>query len=126
MKKKTLSSLSSTDEIQKIVASLKDTETCLLIVDTKKCTHSQRLLEEVRIMTGLHACKSSTKIMHVLDLCDQEAKVLDTLTWLPGVPVLLYSGKIHLGLDAFSKCRDLCRNIMDGDGYTLQTCKAFR
>lgn len=120
MKKKTFST-SSTDEIQKIVASLKDTETCLLIVDTKKCTHSQRLLDEVRISTGLNPCKSSTKLMHVLDLCDKEVKALDMLTWLPGVPVLLYSGNIHLGLDAFSKCRDLCRNIMDGDGYTLKT-----
>jgi hypothetical protein len=121
MKKKTLSTLSTTDEIQKIVASLKDTQTCLLIVDTKKCLHSQRLLEEVRIMTELHTCKSSSKIMHVLDVCDQEVKALDMLTWLPGVPVLLYLGKIHLGLDAFSKCRELCRNIMDGEGYTLQT-----
>lgn len=107
-----------TDEIQNIVASLKDHRTCLLIVDTKQCQHSHRLVEEVKVATELNAVKNSPKIMHILDLCEQDGKALDILTWLPGVPCLLAGNKVHLGVDAFTKCRELSRDMQ---GLSLQT-----
>jgi hypothetical protein len=108
----------NTNKLETIIASLKDLRTCLLIVDTKMCKHSQRLLEEVKISTGLSPSGGGKgNIMHILDIDDRD---LDTLPWLPGVPVLLFHDKIHMELDAFSKCRELCR-ADDGQGYTLQT-----
>ena len=116
MKKKAAAN-TNTNKLETIIASLKDHRTCLLIVDTKMCKHSQRLLEEVKISTGLSSKGGKGNIMHILDIDDRD---LDTLPWLPGVPVLLFDDKIHMGLDAFSKCRELCR-ADDGQGYTLQT-----
>lgn len=107
--------------IQEVIASLKDHRTSLLIVDTKRCKHSQRLLEEVRLTTSLNPSNKPTspQVMHILDLCEQGGKALDILTWVPGVPCLLSGSKVHLGVDAFAKSRDLCR-AADG-GVSLQT-----
>jgi hypothetical protein len=94
---------------------------CLLVVDTKLCKHSRRLMEEVRIATTLTPSKvSCPATINVLDLKDREADLLPRLSWVPGVPCLLLSSTAHLGVDAFAKCRELCRSMQ---GVKLQYVK---
>lgn len=102
-----------------LIASLKDDRTSVLIVDTEKCPHSRRLVGELKVISSLGGSdEQARRAMHVLDLAGQEAKALDALTWLPGVPCLLYQSNAHLGIDAFAKCRELAK---DADGVSVRT-----
>lgn len=108
-------------DIQGFIASLKDYTTSLLIIDSKMCKHSKRLLEEINITSTLKATQAgkTPRVMHILDLGDPESKgALDRLAWLPGVPCLLAASKVHLGVDAFAKCREMCRSV---EGITVES-----
>lgn len=100
-------------DMKGFIDSLKDQSTSLLIIDSKMCKHSKRLLEEINVTSTLKATPAgkSPRVMHILDLADQEGRILDMLTWLPGVPCLLAASKVHLGVDAFAKCREMCRSV---------------
>lgn len=99
--------------IKDFVASLKDRNTALLIVDTALCKHSQRLMGEIDVTKSLSPRTSShATVMHILNLGENK-EALEACTWLPGVPCLLSNSTVHLGVDAFAKCLELCRS-MDG------------
>ena len=110
--------------LNKLISSLDDgdsTAACLLVVDTKLCKHSRRLMEEIRIATTLTPSKvSQPATVHVLDLKEREEDLLPRLTWVPGVPCLVLASTAHLGVDAFAKCRELCRSMQ---GVRLQHLK---
>lgn len=102
-------------ELKPLIDSLKDPNTSLLVIDTKFCPHSKRLLGEIEIASSLTPSSAkATMVMHVLDLAPRQGPAVDLLTWLPGVPCLLSSTRVHLGVDAFTKCRELCRLHPDG------------
>jgi hypothetical protein len=101
-----------------LIASLKDQRTSLLVVDTATCPHSARLVNELKVMSTLGGPVARRRTMHVLDLAGKEGKALETLTWLPGVPCLLYQHSVHLGLDAFTKCREIAKTE---EGVVMQT-----
>lgn len=97
-------------ETAELIASLRDHRTSLLIVDTDACPHSRRLVDDLKVICTLGAsAPERRRSMHVMDLAKHEGKALDVLTWLPGVPCLLYQSNVHLGIDAFRKCRELAR-----------------
>ena len=100
------------DELQTFISSLKDPTTALLIIDTIHCKHSQRLLEDIKVATSLSSPSSEKPVViHILDVSDDGSHAVTTLTWLPGVPCLLANSSVHLGVDAFTKCRELCRSM---------------
>jgi hypothetical protein len=102
-------------DLRPLIESLKDQKTSLLVIDSKFCPHSKRLLGEIEIASSLAPSSAkSSRVMHVLDLAPRQGPALELLTWLPGVPCLLSSAKVHLGVDAFAKCRELCRNNPEG------------
>lgn len=45
-------------------------------------------------------------VLNVVDLKEGPSEY----NWLPGVPSLLYEGKVYMGCDAFSKTRELVRS----------------
>lgn len=95
-------------DLKTLIDSLKDETTSLLVIDTKLCPHSRRLLDEVEVACCLKAPSSSPKVMHIVDLSSKDGPAVHMLTWLPGVPCLLAASQVHLGVDAFAKCRELC------------------
>lgn len=108
-------------KMQTFVSSLKDRDTALLILDTVRCKHSLRLWDEIEITKSLgdpQGKEGKRKVVHVLDLCHEDTKALDLLTWIPGVPCLLAGSQVHLGVDAFTKCREMWRS---GPGISVQT-----
>ena len=97
------------------VGSLKDQNTALLILDTQRCKHSRRLYEEIQVTKSLGGGKQGKRRdLHILDLSAEDAKALEVLTWIPGVPCLLAGSHVHLGVDAFNKCREMWREDMGG------------
>jgi hypothetical protein len=102
-----------TNHLPSFIASLQNANACLLVVDTMKCPHSQRLMEEMRISSTLASHDpGKAAVIHILDLSKQSSSplALDHITWLPGVPCLLAASKVHLGVDAFNKSREMCRS----------------
>ena len=100
------------NQLQSFISSLSK-NACLLIVDTQRCPHSQRLMEEMRISATLASHDpGKAGMVHVLDLSEHPIFSLleNTITWLPGVPCLLVASKVHLGVDAFNRCREMCRS----------------
>lgn len=95
-------------DLNSIIHSLKDQTTSLLVVDSKLCPHSKRLLEEIMVASSLQSSSSSGLAMHILDLSNN-GPADQMLPWLPGVPCLLANSRVHLGVDAFAKCRELYR-----------------
>jgi hypothetical protein len=99
-------------ELQLFISSLRNSTTALLIIDTIHCKHSQRLLEDIKVATTLSSPSAGKPVViHILDVSDDESHAVGTLTWLPGVPCLLANSNVHLGVDAFTKCRELCRSM---------------
>lgn len=101
------------NQLQGFISSLDKGHACLLIVDTQRCPHSQRLVEEMRVSATLASHDpGKASMVHVLDLSDHPPPLFleNTMTWLPGVPCLLVASRVHLGVDAFNKCREMCRS----------------
>lgn len=114
-------------DLKTLIGSLKDQCTSLLVIDSTLCPHSKRLLDEIEIASSLAPSPSSSTaasgpVMHVLDLGKKMGPAIDMLTWLPGVPCLLAASKVHLGVDAFAKCREICRNP---EGITIHHFRTF-
>ena len=106
-------------ELKSFISSLKSPTTALLIVDTKRCQHSQRLLEDIQVTTSLGSpAAGKAVVVHVLDLREHGSHTVDTLSWLPGVPCLLVNSNVHLGVDAFTKCREMGRSV---EGICIQS-----
>lgn len=102
-------------EFRPLIDSLRDENTSLLVVDSKFCPHSKRLLGEMEIASSLAPSSATTsQVVHVLDLAPRQGPAVEMLTWLPGVPCLLSANKVHLGVDAFAKYRELCRGSPEG------------
>ena len=99
-------------ELQAFISSLKDSATALLIIDTKHCKYSPRLLDDIKVATSLSSPSAGKPvIIHILDISQGEGHAIDALTWLPGVPCLVANSNVHLGVDAFTKCRELIRSM---------------
>lgn len=98
------------DELKEFISSLKDQRTALLILDTKLCKHSQRLLQDLNVVQSLASSTANKPVLvHILDMSEHGSHALEALTWLPGVPCLLTDSKVHLGVDAFTKCVEMSR-----------------
>ena len=52
---------------------------------------------------------TSPNTLYYVDIGELDPKTFVGSTWLPGVPCLVSSGNVHLGIDAFCKCRELMR-----------------
>jgi hypothetical protein len=91
----------SREELQDIDPSMN-----LLFVDYHRCPYSKSIVQEL-------AAANSETGKHVLHYIDIGKCSLDELqdTWLPGVPCLLSQDNVFLGLDAFTKCRELVRTL---------------
>ena len=106
-------------ELQTFISSLKDRTTALLLIDTKNCKHSQRLLNDIKVATSLSSPSAGKSVViHILDVSDDGSHAVNILDWLPGVPCLLANSNVHLGVDAFTKCRELCRSM---EGISIAT-----
>jgi len=100
-----------THELKTFISSLKDRTTALLIIDTKNCEYSRRLLGDIKVATSLSSSSAERPVViHILDVSEDGSHAVKTLAWLPGVPCLLSNSNVHLGVDAFTKCRELCRS----------------
>ena len=73
-----------------------------LIVDTQRCRYSCELSKELS-QTNLQ------EMVITVDIGSLTTDEIEKLEWLPGVPVLVESNNIHLGVDAFTRCRQLAR-----------------
>jgi hypothetical protein len=104
--------------LRHVLRSLND-NTGLLVVDTKRCAHSQRLLDEMRIASSLVPDNSNkATALKILDLSVRDSPTLSDMSWLPGVPCLIMTSKVFLGVDAFNKIRNFTRSE---NGIVLHT-----
>jgi len=74
-----------------------------LLIDSRRCRYSSELAKELH-RTDLNETVS------VVDIGSMSDAEMQCLWWLPGVPTLVYDDKVYMGVDAFSRCRDLVRS----------------
>lgn len=76
----------------------------VLILHTSRCRYSSELNKEIERMPK--------KCCIIADLSQFSDDELEQIKWLPGVPCLVYETKLYLGVDAFTKVRDILRSRM--------------
>jgi hypothetical protein len=74
-----------------------------LLIDSRRCRYSSELAKELH-RTDLNEAVS---VVDIGSLSDDD---MQCLSWLPGVPTLVYDDKVYMGVDAFSRCRDIVRS----------------
>jgi predicted DCC family thiol-disulfide oxidoreductase YuxK len=74
-----------------------------LLIDSHRCRYCSELVKELR-RTDLNETVS------VVDIGSLSVDDIQCLQWLPGVPTLVHDDKVYMGVDAFSRCRDLVRS----------------
>jgi hypothetical protein len=99
--------LLSLDEI----AQLDATSGPIVFLHRRKCPFSRTLYNELKVASS----DTSVVTLRCIDLGRLSPELLDD-TWLPGTPCFVHTGDVHLGIDAFAKCRDLIRSV---DGVRL-------
>lgn len=89
----------------------------LLIVDLYRCQFCQRLLDELKLARP--SKDGQGNVLYFFDMGRLGPSELDRLaaSWMPGVPCLVSDGSVHLGVDAFNKCREFARSV---EGLVLQ------
>ena len=90
---------------QRVVQNL-PLEKAVLFLDRRRCPFSKSLYQELVVMNN----KKGTRTLQIVDLGTHDRDALRD-TWLPGVPCLVESQQIHLGIDAFTKCREYARSL---------------
>lgn len=85
---------------------LPDPELHVIYLDSRRCKYSLALLEE---LDAAHDT-DSPHALYVRDLKDMDLDDLQYL-WIPGVPCFVHHEQVSLGVDAFSKCRQLTRSV---------------
>lgn len=74
-----------------------------LVLDSRRCRYSSELLKELKRIDFNNS-------ISVIDTGQLSIENLQTIPWLLGVPCLLYDNNIFLGVDSFSKCREIARS----------------
>lgn len=73
-----------------------------LIVDSRRCRYSSELSKEIT-RTDL------SSVITVVDIGTLSGEEIQKISWLLGVPTLVSDGNVYLGVDAFSRSRELVR-----------------
>jgi len=75
----------------------------VLLLYTTKCRYSSELNKEIQRMPNVNSC------CIVVDLSQLSDDEIEKIVWLPGVPCLVESERLYLGVDAFRKIREILR-----------------
>jgi predicted DCC family thiol-disulfide oxidoreductase YuxK len=76
-----------------------------LLVDSHRCRYCSELVKELQ-RSDLNGA------VVVVDIGSLAGEDIGCLQWLPGVPTLVDDDKVYMGVDAFSRCRDLVRSAV--------------
>lgn len=85
-----------------------------VIVDTRRCRYSSELVKELQ-RTDIN------EAVAILDIGTLSLDTVQSVDWLVGVPCLLHEDKAFLGVDAFSKSREVARSALLGHHDTSTT-----
>jgi hypothetical protein len=74
----------------------------VLIIDSHRCKYSCQLFKELRQF-------NVERVLEVMDVNAWSEDDLLDVRWLVGVPCLVDNTSLYLGVDAFTKCREISR-----------------